>query len=112
MRLIDPAGRGPNRRNDSLGVIDHPVVFVPWPSFESMLANQGGFWIGATLILLIYFCLRSGWGKLGELIVILLVVIGLCFVEFLSLFTASLSYLIQGCSIQLTNRVQRGVGID
>ena len=26
MRLIDPAGRGPNRRNDSLGVIDHPVV--------------------------------------------------------------------------------------
>jgi hypothetical protein len=29
MRLIDPAGRGPNRRNDSLGVIDHPVAFVP-----------------------------------------------------------------------------------
>lgn len=46
------------------------------------------------------------------LIVILLVVIGLCFVEFLSLFTASLSYLIQGCRIQLTKRVQRGVGID
>jgi len=70
-----------------------------------MLANQGGFWIGATLILLIYFCLRSWWGKLCVLIVILLVLIGLCFVEFLSLFTASLSYLIQGCSIQLTNRV-------
>jgi len=52
-----------------------------------MLTNQGGFWIGATLILLIYFCLRSWWGKLCVLIVILLVVIGLCFVEFLSLFT-------------------------
>src|SRR5258708_20137704 len=86
MSLIDPAGRGPNRRNDSLGVIDHPVVFVPWPSFESMLANQGGFWIGATLILLIYFCLRSWWGKLCVLIVILLVLICLCFVTFLILF--------------------------
>jgi hypothetical protein len=40
MRLIDPAGRGPNRRNDSLGVIDHPVVFLPWPSFESMPAGS------------------------------------------------------------------------
>jgi len=39
MRLIDPAGRRVNRCDDSLGVIDHPVVFVPWPSFESVLTN-------------------------------------------------------------------------
>jgi hypothetical protein len=49
---------------------------------------------------------KTGWrGGSG-------VVFGLCFVEFLSLFTGSLSYLIQGCSLQLTNRVQSGVGID
>src|SRR5690242_13966432 len=34
MRFIDPAGRRVNRRDDSVGVIDHPVVFVPWPSFR------------------------------------------------------------------------------
>jgi len=39
MRLIDPADRRVNRCDDSLGVIDHPVVFVPWPSFESVLTN-------------------------------------------------------------------------
>jgi hypothetical protein len=26
MRFIDPAGRRVNRSNDSVGVIDHPVV--------------------------------------------------------------------------------------
>src|ERR1700738_145057 len=106
MKLIDPAGRRVNRSDDSLGVIDHPVVFVSWPSFESMLTNQGGFWIGATLILLICFCPRSWWRKIWVLIVLLLVLIGLRFVEFLSLFTASSLDLTQRYSIQLTNRVQ------
>jgi len=47
MRFIDPAGRRVNRRDDSVGVIDHPVIFIPWPSFESVLTNQRGFWIDA-----------------------------------------------------------------
>ena len=52
MRFIDPAGRRVNRSDDSLGVIDYPVVFVPWPSFESMLTNQGSFWIDVLFILI------------------------------------------------------------
>ena len=106
MRLIDPPGRGPHRRNDSVDVIDRPVVFVPGPSFESMLTYQGGFWVGAALILLIYLRPRTWWGQIWVLILILLVLIGVCFVEFFSLFAASLLDLRKSPSVQLTNRVQ------
>jgi hypothetical protein len=56
----------------------------------------------------------SGFSRspIWVLIVILLVLIGLCFVEFLSLFTASSLDLIQRYSVPLTNRVQRSVGRD
>jgi hypothetical protein len=50
--------------------IDHPVVFVPWPSFESVLTNQRGFWIGVALILLVYFRTRTWFGDTRVLIVI------------------------------------------
>ena len=112
MRFIDPAGRRVNRSDDSVGVIDHPVVFVSWPSFESVLTNQCGFWIRVALILLVYFRTRIWSGPIRVLIVIGLVLFSVCFLELLSLFTASLSDLIQSGSIQLTNRVQRCVGID
>ena len=35
MGLINPASRRLNGSNDSVGIIDHPVIFIPWPSFES-----------------------------------------------------------------------------
>jgi len=35
MGLINPASRRLNVSNDSVGIIDHPVIFIPWPSFES-----------------------------------------------------------------------------
>jgi hypothetical protein len=57
-------------------------------------------------------CTGSWWRKIWVLIVLLLVLIGLRFVEFLSLFTASSLDLTQRYSIQLTNRVQRSVGSD
>src|SRR5260221_862335 len=112
MRLIDPAGRRVNRSDDSVGVIDHPVIFIPWPSFESVLTHQCGFWIRVALILLVYFRTRTWSGHTWVLIVIGLVLFSVCFVELLSLLTASLSDLIQSSTIQLTNRVQRCVGID
>jgi len=34
IRFIDPAGRRVNRSDDSVGVIDHSVVLVPWPSLN------------------------------------------------------------------------------
>ena len=89
-----------------MDVIDRPVVFVSGPSFESMLTKQGGFWVGAALILLIYLRPRTWWGQIWVLILILLVLIGVCFVEFFSLFAASLLDLREGPSVQLTNRVQ------
>jgi hypothetical protein len=70
MRFIDPAGRRVNRSDDSMGVIDHPVVFVPWPSLEPVLTNQRGFWIGVALILLVYFRTRTWSGHIRVLIVI------------------------------------------
>ena len=73
MRFIDPAGRRVNRSDDSVGVIDHPVVFVSWPSFESVLTNQCGFWIGVALILLVYFRTRTWTEDIRVLIVIGLV---------------------------------------
>src|SRR5258708_21734848 len=112
MRFIDPAGRRVNRSDDSVGVIDHSVIFIPWPSFESVLTNQGGFWIGVALILLVYFRTRTWFGHIRVLIVIGLVLFSVCFVELLSLFTAGSSDLIQSRGIQLTNRIQRCVGID
>src|SRR5258707_14657392 len=107
MRLIDTAGRGVNCSDDSVGVIDHPVIFIPWPSFESVLPHQRGFWIGVALILLVYFGTRTRPGDIRVLIVIGLVLFSVCFLELLSLFTASLSDLLQSRSIQLMNRVQR-----
>src|SRR3981081_2179010 len=95
MRFIDPAGRRVNRSDDSVGVIDHPVFFVSWPSFESVLTNQCGFWIRVALILLVYFRTRTWSGPIRVLIVIGLVLFSVCFLELLSLFTASLSDLIQ-----------------
>src|ERR1700730_19759 len=112
MRFIDPAGRRVNRSDDSVGVIDHPVVFVSWPSFESVLTNQCGFWIRVALILLVYFRTRTWSRPIRVLIVIGLVLFSVCFLKLLSLFTASLSDLLQSRSIQLMNRVQRCVGID
>src|SRR4029077_7343213 len=44
MRLIDPPGRGPHRRNDSVEVIDRPVIFVSGPSFESI--DEPGWLLG------------------------------------------------------------------
>src|SRR5258708_20183903 len=105
MRFIDPAGRRVNRSDDSVGVIDHSVIFIPWPSFESVLTNQGGFWIGVALILLVYFRTRTWSGHIRVLIVIGLVLFSVCFVELLSLFTAGSSDLIQRPSIQLPNPV-------
>ena len=61
----------------------------PFKRIESMLTHQGGFWVGAALILLIDFRPRTWWGQIWVLIVILLVLIGVCFVEFFSLFAAS-----------------------
>src|SRR3981081_1370125 len=112
MRFIDPAGRRVNRSDDSVGVIAHSVIFIPWPSFESVLTNQGGFWIGVALILLVYFRTRTWSGHIRVLIVIGLVLFSVCFLELLSLFTASLSDLIQSRSIPLTNRVQQCDAID
>src|SRR3977135_2099865 len=106
MRFIDPAGRRVNRIDDSVGVIDHPA------SFESVLTNQCGFWIRVALILLVYFRTRTWSRPIRVLIVIGLVLFSVCFLELLSLFTASLSDLLQSRSIQLMNRVQRCVGID
>jgi hypothetical protein len=71
-----------------------------------MLTNQGGFWVGAALILLIYFHPRTWWGQIWVLMVILLVLIGVCFVEFFSLFTASSLDLRESPSVQLSSRVQ------
>jgi len=31
MSLIDPAGRRVNCSDDSVGVVDHSVIFIPWP---------------------------------------------------------------------------------
>jgi hypothetical protein len=95
MRFIDPAGRRLNRSDDSVGVIDNPMVFVSWPSFESVLTHQRGFWIRVALILLVYFRTRTWSGPIRVLIVIGLVLFSVCFLELLSLFTASLSDLIQ-----------------
>ena len=89
MRLIDPP------------VVVLTAVMTPWTSstarwflyrgrvLKSMLTYQGGFWVGAALILLIDFRPRTWWGQIWVLIVILLVLIGVCFVEFFSLFAAS-----------------------
>src|ERR1700724_225457 len=76
------------------------------------LTNQCGFWIGVALILLVYFRTRTWSRPIRVLIVIGLVLFSVCFLELLSLFTASLSDLLQSRSIQLMNRVQRCVGID
>src|SRR5260370_9511092 len=112
MRLSGAGGRCVNRSDDSVGVIDPSVIFIPWASFESVLTNQCGCWIGVALILLVYFRTRTWSGHIRVLIVIGLVLFSVCFLELLSLFTASLSDLLQSRSIQLMNRVQRCVGID
>src|SRR5258708_32421401 len=105
MSFIERGGRSVIRRDDSVGVIDHPVIFIPWPSFESVLTNQCGFWIGLALILLVYFRTRTWSGDIRILIVIGLVLFSCCFLELLSLFTATSSDLIQSRSIQITNLV-------
>src|SRR5260221_6856021 len=83
-----------------------------WPSLESVLTHQCGFWIGVALILLVYFRTTTWFGHIRVLIVIGLVLFSVCFVELLSLFTARSSRFIQSRCIQLTDRAQRCDSID
>ena len=51
MAFIDSSGCCLNCGNNSVGVIDHSVVFVSWPSFYPLLRHQRRFRISAVKVL-------------------------------------------------------------